>query len=53
MENERDELSRIKDVSYLLTLLRVAKKNKDTNMKDSIASRIQEMGVLNEVEKLT
>lgn len=52
MENERDELSKIKDVGYLLTLLRVAKKKKDTDMKDSIITRLEEMGVLHEVEKL-
>ncbi len=35
-----------------MELLRVAKKNKDTDMKDSIIARPQEMGVLNEVGKL-
>ncbi len=48
MENAADEISTLSDVSYLITLLRVAKRKSRTDMVKAIVSRLREIEILRE-----
>ena len=50
MVAEIDEISKISDVSYLLTRLRVAKRKNEVQVKEAIIDRLYEMGVLKKAE---
>ena len=48
MAAEIDEFSKINDVSYLLTRLRLASGNNEFRIKDAIVHRLREMAFLRE-----
>jgi GTP cyclohydrolase I len=50
MEKELEGISRISDVGYLLTRLRVAKRKNETKIKEAIVQRMKDIGVLKDEE---
>ncbi|MCF8082316.1 MAG: hypothetical protein K9M96_04420 [Deltaproteobacteria bacterium] len=46
MENEVRAISQSKDVGYLITMLRLAKQNNETDMMASVVNRLKEINLL-------
>jgi len=53
MESELEAISGIRDVSYLLTRLRLAKRKNQTEIKEAIVKRLKDMDVLKDAEAVS